>query len=58
MIHKTVTNLRNEEICGWGSKPALELDMLQKLYYLRKGNEIFLHTFCLLICRLNANTTA
>jgi len=32
--------------------PPLELDMLQKLYYLRKGNQMFSQTFCLSICRL------
>jgi len=31
--------------------PLLELDILRKLYYLRKGNELFSHTFDLLICR-------
>jgi len=35
----------------------LEFDMLQKVYNLHKGNSLFSHTFCLLICRLNANTT-
>ena len=38
-------------------KPPLELDILQKLYYLRKGDRLFLHSFCLLICRLNENNT-
>ena len=42
---------------GVGVKPpALELDILRNLYYLRKGDQLFSHTFCLLICRLNANT--
>ena len=41
---------------GLGLKPPLELDILQKLYYLRKGHLLFSHTFCLLICRLIANT--
>ena len=41
---------------GWGEKPP-ELDILQKLHYLRKGDKLFSHTFCLLIRRLNANTT-
>jgi len=40
---------------GWGY-PPLEIHIFQKLYYLRKGNYLFVHTFCLLICRLNANT--
>jgi len=31
--------------------------MLQKLYYMRKEDYLFSHTFCLLIYRLNANTT-
>jgi len=44
---------------GWGLglTPPLEVGILQKRYYLRKGDELFSHTFCLLICRLNANTT-
>jgi len=43
---------------GFGVKPPpLEVGILQKRYYLRKGDELFSHTFCLLICRLNANTT-
>jgi len=41
---------------GFGVNP-LELDNLQKLYYLRRGDWLFLHSFCLLICWLNANTT-
>jgi len=41
---------------GFGvNPPPLELDILRKLYYLRKGDQLFSHTFCLLICRLNAN---
>ena len=39
---------------GLGLTPP-ELDILQKLYYLRKGDYLFSHIFCLLICRLNAN---
>ena len=43
---------------GWfWVKTPLELDILRKLYYLHKGDWLFLHTFCLLICRLNAYTT-
>jgi len=42
---------------GLGLKPPLELDFLQKLYYLRKGDSLFSHNFCLLICRLSGNTT-
>jgi len=42
---------------GGGVKNPLELDILQKLYHLCKGNYMFSHTFCLLICRLHANTT-
>ena len=43
---------------GWfGVKTPLELDILCKLYNLRKWDSLFLHTFLLLICRLNANTT-
>jgi len=41
---------------GFGVNPPLEFDILRNLYYLRKGNYMFSHTFCLLICRLNANT--
>jgi len=40
-----------------GLTPPLELDILQKLYYLRKEIKCFRIPFCLLICRLNANTT-
>jgi len=40
-----------------GLKPLLELDILHKRYYLRKRDYLFSHTFCLLICQLNANTT-
>ena len=40
-----------------GLNSPLELDILQKLYYLRKGDYLFSHTFCLLVCRLYANTT-
>jgi len=40
----------------WGLKPPLQLDILRKVHYLRKGDYLFSHTFCLLICRLNANT--
>ena len=29
----------------WGLKPLLELGILQKLYYLRKGGQMFSHTF-------------
>jgi len=35
---------------GLGWKSPLELDILQKLCYLRKGDELVSHTFCLLIC--------
>jgi len=42
---------------GIGVNTLLELDILRKLYYLRKGDQLFSHTFCSLICRLNANTT-
>jgi len=42
---------------GLGLNPPFEFDMLQKLYYLCKGDQLFSHTFCLLICRLDANTT-
>jgi len=28
--------------------PSLEFDMLQKLYYVRKGEQLFSYTFCLL----------
>jgi len=42
---------------GVGVKKSLELDILQKLYYLRKGDKLFPITFCLSICQLNANTT-
>jgi len=41
---------------GFWVKTSLEFDMLQKLYYLHKGDELFSHIFWLLICRLNANT--
>ena len=40
-----------------GLTPPLELDILQNIYHLRKGNKMISHTFCLLICRQNANTT-
>jgi len=30
---------------GLGIKPPLELDILRKLYYLRKGDYLFSHTF-------------
>jgi len=40
---------------GLGLNFPLKLDILQKLDYLRKRHELFLHTFCMLICRLNAN---
>ena len=40
-----------------GLKPLLELNILHKLYYLRKGDYLFSHTFCLLVCQLNANST-
>jgi len=36
----------------WGKTPLLELDILQKFYYLHKEINLFSHTFCLLICRL------
>jgi len=36
---------------------TLEFDMLQKVYYLRKEDQLVWHTFGLLICRRNANTT-
>jgi len=42
---------------GLGLNPTLEIHIFQKLYYLRKGDYLFVHTFCLLMCRLNANTT-
>jgi len=42
---------------GVGVNPPLEIHIFQKLYYLRKGDYLFVHTFCFLICRLNANTT-
>jgi len=42
---------------GVGVKTPLEIHIFQKLYYLRKGDYLFVHTFFLLICRLNANTT-
>jgi len=42
---------------GGGKTSPLELDILPILYYLRKGDELFSHTFCLLICPLNASTT-
>ena len=35
----------------------LELGILQKLYYLRKRDQLCSRTVCLLICRLNGNTT-
>jgi len=41
---------------GLGLAP-LEFDILQKLYYMRKGDYLFSHKLCLLICRLNANAT-
>ena len=36
---------------------TLALDILQKCYYLRKGDQLFLYIVCLVICRLHANTT-
>ena len=42
---------------GYWIKKNLELDFLQKLYCLHKGDYLFSHIFCLLICRLNANAT-
>jgi len=42
---------------GIGVKIPLEFDMLQKLYHHCEGDQLFSHTFYLLICRLNANTT-
>ena len=42
---------------GFGMKISLEFDMLQKLYHFCEGDQLFSHTFYLLICRLNANTT-
>jgi len=39
------------------AKPPLELDILRKLYYLRKGDGLIVFEyFCLLICQFNANT--
>jgi len=35
---------------GVGVNHPLELDILQNLYYLCKGNQMFSHTFFLLIC--------
>jgi len=40
---------------GWVQSPH-GFDMLQKPY-LHKGDYLFSHSFCLLICHLNANTT-
>jgi len=51
MLHQGRTQV------GVRVKSPLEFDILRKLYYLRKGNQLFSHTFCLLICRLNANNT-
>jgi len=34
---------------GGGVKKTLELDILQKFYYLRKGDKLFSHTFCLFV---------
>jgi len=41
---------------GWGLTP-LELDILKKFSICAKGISYFSHTFCLLNCRLHANTT-
>jgi len=41
---------------GIGVEPPFDLDIFQKLYYLRKGDYLFSLTFCLLICRPNATT--
>ena len=43
---------------GWGLglNSPVELDILQKLFYLCKGDQLFSHTFCLLIFQLNAKT--
>jgi len=38
-----------------GVNPPFELDVLQKFYYPRKGDKLFSHTFCMLICDFNAN---
>ena len=64
MYHLRMINQTLHIVCwvrayawGLGLKPLLELDILQKLHYLREGDLIFSHTFDLLICRLNANTT-
>jgi len=54
---KTVANIRLEHGRGLGLKPVLELEILQKLYYLCKGDKLFSHSFYLLICQLKANTT-
>jgi len=52
---RTLKGVRKE---GLGlNPPPLELDILQKRYYHRKGDQLFSHTFLLLICRLNAKTT-
>ena len=37
---------------GVGLTPPLELDILQKLCYLHKGDYLFSDNFCLLFCRL------
>ena len=37
---------------GVGFEPPLEFDILQMLYYLRKGEYLFLYTFCLFIVDL------
>jgi len=51
----TIKGVRKGE--GLGLNTPFDLGILQKLYYLRKGDQLFSHTFCLLIFRLNANTT-
>jgi len=44
---------------GWGLglNPPPWIWYVTKFYYLRKGDWLFSHTFCLLIYRLNANNT-
>jgi len=54
LINDTIQGRTQREV---GFKKPLELDILQKLCYLRKRDSLFSHTFCLLICRLNANNT-
>jgi len=55
-VTKTARQERTQGGGVWSLTPS-ELDILQKLYYLRKGDYLFSYTFYLLICRLNANIT-